>query len=48
MVGRSGSAGHATELRVRGGVVLTAFTASGGAVGEDLCFTMMVNDDDSG
>ncbi len=31
-----------------GDTVMTTFTASGGAVGEDLCFTMMVNDDQGG
>ncbi len=31
-----------------GGTVMATFTASGGAVGEDLCFTMMINDDQGG
>ncbi len=31
-----------------GGTVAATFTASGGDVGEDLCFTMMVNDEQGG
>ncbi len=31
-----------------GGTVMAAFTASGGAVGEDLCFTIMVNQEQGG